>query len=47
MVLMQPALPAAAWQTEVNKMIKVYKAPIAAADVPAILAYLTQLKPSD
>jgi mono/diheme cytochrome c family protein len=45
MVLMQPALPAATWQTEVNKMIRVYKAPVSAADVPAIVTYLSQLQP--
>jgi mono/diheme cytochrome c family protein len=47
MVLMQPALPAATWQTEVTKMIKVYRAPVSAADVPGIVAYLSQLKPKE
>ncbi len=45
MVLNQPALSAATWTEEVNKMRVVYKAPVAAEDVPAIVAYLAQLKP--
>lgn len=44
MVLNQPALPAASWDAEVHKMIGVYKAPIAADDVPAIVAYLAKTK---
>lgn len=44
MVLNQPAMPRAAWETEVNKMINVYKAPVAAGDVPAIVAYLDSTK---
>jgi len=44
MVLNQPALPRATWQAEVNKMINVYKAPVAAADVGAIVDYLAQTK---
>ena len=44
MVLNQPAFPRAAWQAEVEKMIKVYKAPVPAADVPAIVDYLTRTK---
>lgn len=44
MVLNQPAMPRAAWETEVNKMIGVYKAPVAAEDVPAIVAYLDSTK---
>jgi hypothetical protein len=40
MVLNQPALTKAAWSAEVAKMIGVYKAPVAAADVPAIVGYL-------
>lgn len=44
MVLNQPAMPRAAWETEVHKMINVYKAPVAAEDVPAIVAYLDATK---
>jgi hypothetical protein len=44
MVLNQPALSKAAWQAEVTKMIKFYKAPINEADVPAIVDYLTSIK---
>ena len=44
MVLNQPALAKAAWQAEVNKMIQIYKAPIAAADAAAIVDYLTRTK---
>jgi mono/diheme cytochrome c family protein len=44
MVLNQPDLTRAAWQGEVMKMIKFYNAPISAADVPAIVDYLTNAK---
>jgi hypothetical protein len=44
MVLNQPALSAAAWQGEVEKMINVFKAPIDQKDVPAIVAYLVRIK---
>ncbi len=44
MVLNQPALPKAAWQAVVNKMIDVYKAPVAEADAAAIVDYLTRTK---
>jgi mono/diheme cytochrome c family protein len=40
MVLNQPALAKAALQAEVNKMIQMYKAPIAPADAAAIVKYL-------
>jgi cytochrome c5 len=40
MVLTQPRLSSAAWQAEVEKMRDTYKAPIAAADIPAIVDYL-------
>jgi cytochrome c5 len=40
MVLTQPKMSRAAWQSEVEKMRSVYKAPIAQADVPAIVAWL-------
>ena len=43
MVLNQPALPKATWQAEVDKMIRFYKAPVAAEDVPAIVDYLAKL----
>jgi mono/diheme cytochrome c family protein len=44
MVLNQPALTKAAWEAEVNKMIKIYEAPIADADVAAIVDYLARTK---
>jgi hypothetical protein len=44
MALNQPALPRAAWQAEVDKMIKVYKAPVPAADVGAIVDHLASTK---
>ncbi len=44
MVLNQPALPAAGWQAEAEKMIHVYKAPVDEKDVPAIVAYLARIK---
>jgi hypothetical protein len=45
MILNQPGLSKQTWQSEVAKMRKVYKAPIADTDVPAIIAYLTSIKP--
>ena len=47
MVLNQPALPKAAWQAEVDKMIHVYKAPVAPEDVAAIVDYLAKIKGVD
>jgi len=44
MVLNQPALPKSTWQAEVTKMIQNYKAPVAEADVAAIVDYLTRTK---
>jgi mono/diheme cytochrome c family protein len=44
MVLNQPALPAAQWQAEVDKMRTAYKAPIDTKDVDAILDYLVSVK---
>lgn len=44
MVLNQPALPKATWQAVVNKMINIYKAPVAEADAAAIVDYLTRTK---
>jgi hypothetical protein len=44
MVLTQPSLSPSAWQAEVAKMRSAYKAPIAAEDVPGIVAYLAQIK---
>jgi cytochrome c553 len=44
MVLNQAAFPKATWEAEVRKMIDVYKAPIDAADVAPIVAYLAKIK---
>ena len=44
MVLNQPALSKQAWAAEVNKMISVYKAPVAPEDTATIVDYLTALK---
>lgn len=44
MVLNQPALSRQAWTAEVNKMIAVYKAPVAPEDVGAIVDYLDRIK---
>jgi hypothetical protein len=44
MVLNQPALPAAAWHAEAEKMIHQFKAPVDEKDVPAIVAYLARIK---
>lgn len=43
MILTQPQLSPAAWTGEVQKMQHTYKAPVADADVPAIVAYLSTL----
>jgi hypothetical protein len=43
MVLTQPAASRSVWQGEVDKMRNFYKAPVAAADVPAIVDYLANL----
>ena len=43
MILNQPALSAAAWQAEVNKMRHTYKAPIDDADAARIVAYLVNM----
>jgi len=45
MILNQPKLTRAEWAGEVTKMINVYKAPVDAADVPAIVDYLAALNP--
>lgn len=47
MVLNQPALAKSAWESEVGKMIKVYRAPIDESDVPAIVDYLVKTKGKD
>jgi hypothetical protein len=44
MVLNQPELPKQAWAAEVNKMINVYKAPVAPEDVGPIVDYLSRVK---
>lgn len=44
MILAQPTMPKASWEAEVSKMRNVYKAPVDAKDVPAIVDYLTSIK---
>jgi len=39
-ITMQPPLPAATWETEVNKMIKTFGAPIPDASAKKIISYL-------
>ena len=43
MVLSQPRLKADQWEAIVTKMRTVYRAPVADADVPAIVEYLSNL----
>jgi cytochrome c5 len=43
MILTQPRMPRAAWQSEVEKMRNTYKAPVDVKDVPAIIDYLASL----
>lgn len=45
MILTQPRLTRAAWQAEVEKMRKTYKAPVDEKDVAAIVDYLAGLTP--
>ena len=44
MILTQPKLRPAEWQAEVQKMRSQFKAPIREEDVPAIVAYLTEMQ---
>ena len=44
MVLTQPPLSRAAWQGEVTKMAKVYKASLDEKDIPAIVEYLSKTR---
>lgn len=44
MALAQPPLSTDQWKAEVTKMREVYKAPVAEADVPAIVDYLTMVQ---
>jgi hypothetical protein len=46
MVLYQPSLSAAEWRKEVEKMRDAYGAPVADADIPAIVAYLSATRES-
>jgi cytochrome c5 len=45
MVLTQPLLSRATWSEEVNKMRDAYKAPVADADMAAIVDYLAAMHP--
>ena len=40
MILNQPALSKATWESEVHKMISVYKAPVSAENAAIIVDYL-------
>ncbi len=44
MVMTQPALSRATWETEVRKMVAVYKAPVSDEDAKTIVAYLDSIK---
>ncbi len=44
MILNQPSLTRATWETEVHKMIAVYKAPVSDEDAKTIVAYLDSIK---
>jgi cytochrome c5 len=46
MVLAQPPLSRAVWQSEVTKMVKVYKASVDEKDIPAIVEYLNKVRGS-
>jgi mono/diheme cytochrome c family protein len=44
MIMNQPALSHATWETEVHKMVAVYKAPVSEEDAKTIVAYLDSTK---
>ena len=44
MIMNQPNLPKATWETEVHKMQATYKAPISAEDAVKIINYLASVK---
>lgn len=44
MVMNQPTLSRATWETEVRKMIAIYKAPVSDDDAKTIVAYLDSIK---
>ncbi len=44
MILNQPSLTHVTWETEVHKMIAVYKAPVSDEDAKTIVAYLDSIK---
>ncbi len=44
MVLNQPTMTRERWQAEVDKMIELYKAPVATQDAPGIVDYLVKVK---
>lgn len=44
MVMNQPALSHATWETEVHKMVAAYKAPVSDEDAKTIVAYLDRIK---
>lgn len=44
MVLNQPALSHSTWETEVHKMVAVYKAPVSDENAKTIVAYLDSIK---
>ena len=44
MILYQPPLSKETWTKEVDKMMNVFKAPVAKEDVPAIIGYLTHVR---
>ncbi len=47
MVMNQPTLSRATWETEVHKMIAVYKAPVTDDDAKTIVAYLDSIKSAE
>jgi cytochrome c5 len=44
MIMTQPPLKKAVWEAEVQKMMKVYRAPVAETDVATIVDYLVAIK---
>lgn len=46
-MLQQPKIPREKWESQVTKMIEVYKAPIDEAAIPAIVDYMVAVQAAD
>ena len=46
-MLQQPKIPREKWESQVTKMIEIYKAPIDEAAIPAIVDYMVAVQAAD